>query len=101
MPSGCDHGPTMTEPDETTQVHETDDHRPGGAARHGGEPALPRGVLARRAAALADPPTDDSFLDDAALGFDGEQLDREDRAALRRVGGLSTCLLYTSDAADE
>ena len=90
MPSGCDHGPAMTEPDETTQVHETDDHRPGGAARHGGEPALPRGVLARRAAALADPTTDDGFLDDAALGFDGEQLDREDRAALRRVGGLST-----------
>src|SRR6476620_1677406 len=54
--------------------------------------------LSGRAEALADPAPrsardttfDDSgfVLDDA--GFDGDQLDREERAALRRVSGLST-----------
>ncbi|MCM3555312.1 GTPase HflX [Janibacter melonis] len=43
-------------------------------------------ILARRASALAD---DDGFFDDADR-FDGEQLDREERTALRRVSGLST-----------
>src|SRR6478736_1647122 len=57
-----------------------------------------KNFLSGRAEALADPAPrsardttfDDSgfVLDDA--GFDGDQLDREERAALRRVSGLST-----------
>jgi GTPase len=43
-------------------------------------------LLAERAEALAYQPT----LDGDLLGHDGEQLDREERAALRRVSGLST-----------
>ena len=47
-------------------------------------------ILSRRAAALADPITDDEgFLLDGET-FDGDQLDREERARLRRVQGLST-----------
>ncbi|MCT1618911.1 GTPase HflX [Janibacter hoylei] len=42
-------------------------------------------VLSRRAQALAD---DDGFVDRS--DYDGEQLDREERSALRRVQGLST-----------
>ena len=46
-------------------------------------------ILSRRASALADPTTDDEgFL--VEDGFDGDQLDREERASLRRVQGLST-----------
>ncbi len=45
-----------------------------------------------KAAALTDEPTDDRRgglgLDD--FSYDGDQLDREERAALRRVSGLST-----------
>src|SRR6187402_3170106 len=41
----------------------------------------------RRADALLD---DDVAADNLADGFDGDQLDREDRASLRRVPGLST-----------
>src|SRR5690349_24914324 len=41
-----------------------------------------------RASALAD---DDSWHEqDADFRYDGDQLDREERAALRRVSGLST-----------
>ena len=40
-----------------------------------------------KAEALAD---EDELLEPDGLGFDGEQLDREERAALRRVAGLST-----------
>jgi GTPase len=50
-----------------------------------------KNILSGRAEALADETTfDDSgfVIDDS--GFDGEQLDREERAALRRVSGLST-----------
>ena len=43
-------------------------------------------VLSRRAQALAEPDAD-GFLDES---FDGDQLDREERTALRRVQGLST-----------
>lgn len=43
-------------------------------------------LLARRATALAD---DDGFLEQPTA-HDGEQLDREERSALRRVTGLST-----------
>ncbi len=44
-------------------------------------------LLATRAEALAD----ETFEGDGPYGlYDGEQLDREQRAALRRVGGLST-----------
>ncbi len=43
-------------------------------------------VLSRRAQALAEPDTD-GVLDDS---YDGDQLDREERTALRRVQGLST-----------
>ena len=44
-----------------------------------------------RAEALADEPTDESgFLLDDPISADGDQLDREERAALRRVSGLST-----------
>ena len=51
-----------------------------------------RRLLDGRAEALADdtPFDDDGFVLDDELGFDGEQLDRVERAALRRVGGLST-----------
>jgi GTP-binding protein HflX len=42
-------------------------------------------VLSRRAQALAD---DDGFIDGGT--YDGDQLDREERSALRRVQGLST-----------
>ena len=50
-----------------------------------------RNFLSGRAEALADQTLDDSgfVLDDDAT-YDGEQLDREERAALRRVSGLST-----------
>src|SRR6476469_3769387 len=34
--------------------------------------------------------TEDGFLDRDGAGYDGDQYDREDRAALRRVAGLST-----------
>jgi GTP-binding protein HflX len=44
-------------------------------------------IFDARAAALAD---EDGFLPDGDGGFDGDQYDREERAALRRVGGLST-----------
>ena len=40
-----------------------------------------------KATALA---TEDGFLDSDGAGYDGDQYDREDRAALRRVAGLST-----------
>ena len=43
-------------------------------------------VLSRRAAALTEPGTG-GLVDDS---FDGDQLDREERSALRRVQGLST-----------
>ncbi len=56
-----------------------------------------RSVLDRRAEALGDEQDLDGARDgwgtwgeDAGDGFDGDQLDREERAALRRVGGLST-----------
>ena len=46
-------------------------------------------VLTGKAAALADP---DNLLDgvEPTADYDGEQFDREERAALRRVSGLST-----------
>src|SRR6476646_8254514 len=40
-----------------------------------------------KATALA---TEDGFLESDGAGYDGDQYDREDRAALRRVAGLST-----------
>ena len=40
-----------------------------------------------KATALA---TEDGFLPSDGAGYDGDQYDREDRAALRRVAGLST-----------
>ena len=43
----------------------------------------------QRAEALADQDLHRDHTDDS-LGYDGEQLDREERAALRRVAGLST-----------
>src|SRR6478672_9984006 len=43
----------------------------------------------QRAEALADQDLPRDHTDDS-LGYDGEQLDREERAALRRVAGLST-----------
>jgi GTPase len=44
-------------------------------------------IFHARAEALS---VEDSYLDDGALTFDGDQYDREERAALRRVAGLST-----------
>jgi GTP-binding protein HflX len=44
-------------------------------------------IFGARAEALAD---EDGFLTGDAETFDGDQYDREDRAALRRVAGLST-----------
>jgi GTPase len=44
-------------------------------------------IFDTRAVALAE---EDQFPQADAEGFDGEQYDREDRAALRRVAGLST-----------
>ena len=52
-----------------------------------------RHILSARAEALADDTALDEsgfVLDDDRLTYDGEQLDREERAALRRVSGLST-----------
>ncbi|RIK17502.1 MAG: GTPase HflX [Acidobacteria bacterium] len=55
-----------------------------------------RSVLDRRAEALADDHDTDlregwgTWGEDAEGSFDGDQLDREERAALRRVAGLST-----------
>ncbi|HET7761272.1 MAG TPA: GTPase HflX [Phycicoccus sp.] len=52
-----------------------------------------RHILSARAEALADDTTleESGFvLDDDRLTYDGEQLEREERAALRRVSGLST-----------
>ncbi|HLS44329.1 MAG TPA: GTPase HflX [Ornithinicoccus sp.] len=46
-------------------------------------------VLEQRAAALNAEPGDPTF-DEGLESFDGEQLDREEREALRRVPGLST-----------
>ena len=43
----------------------------------------------QRAEALADQDLRRDDTDDS-LGYDGEQLEREERAALRRVAGLST-----------
>ncbi|HEU4998132.1 MAG TPA: GTPase HflX, partial [Lapillicoccus sp.] len=47
-------------------------------------------LLAERAEALAEADAYQPTLDGDLLGHDGEQLDREERAALRRVSGLST-----------
>ena len=53
-----------------------------------------------RAEALADEPTDESgFLLDDPISADGDQLDREERAALRRVSGLSTELEDVTEVA--
>ena len=56
-----------------------------------------KNFLSGRAEALADrhPLYDNTTFDDSGFvlddaGFDGDQLDREERAALRRVAGLST-----------
>ena len=46
-------------------------------------------LLAHRAAALNAEPSDPTY-DEGLQDFDGEQLDREEREALRRVPGLST-----------
>ena len=48
--------------------------------------------ISGRADALADDTAFDEsgFVLDDDASFDGDQLDREERAALRRVGGLST-----------
>ena len=45
-------------------------------------------VLSGKAAALADPDVLDAL--EPAADYDGDQFDREERAALRRVSGLST-----------
>ncbi|MEP7160087.1 MAG: GTPase HflX [Dermatophilaceae bacterium] len=61
----------------------TDPHPPS----HSGEPGLVD-LFGSRASALAD---DDSWhLHDPDFSYDGDQLDREERAATRRVAGLST-----------
>ena len=54
-----------------------------------------------RADALADDTTFDEsgFVLDDDASFDGDQLDREERAALRRVGGLSTEMIERLDGA--
>jgi GTP-binding protein HflX len=44
-------------------------------------------IFDMKATALA---TEDGFLPSDGAGYDGDQYDREDRAALRRVAGLST-----------
>jgi len=44
-------------------------------------------IFEQRATALAD---EDGLLAGDLAGYDGDQYDREERAALRRVGGLST-----------
>ena len=64
----------------------------GTPAEQGGTPADPRGtsgIFETRASALAD---DDSWhaSDPDFASYDGDQLDREERAAMRRVAGLST-----------
>src|SRR4029078_7341642 len=51
-----------------------------------------KNILSGRAEALADDTTfdDSGFVLDDDVSFDGDQLDREERASLRRVAGLST-----------
>jgi GTPase len=49
------------------------------------------------ATALDGSARDGSALDGSALDYDGDQLDREERAALRRVAGLSTELQDISE----
>ena len=52
-----------------------------------------KNILSGRAEALADDTTtfdDSGFVLDDEISFDGDQLDREERASLRRVAGLST-----------
>src|SRR5690606_6212519 len=52
-----------------------------------------RDVLRGRASALSEDGIDDAgFLDDAEDSVDGEQLERAERAAFRRVQGLYTVL---------
>ena len=73
------------EPDETSGA--TASEQPGGADRH-----VER-VLGRPAQALADPDrASEGYGDghDRYDDYDGDQLDREERSALRRVAGLST-----------
>src|SRR6187431_1271363 len=49
-----------------------------------------KNILSGRAEALADDFDDSGFVLDDDVSFDGDQLDREERASLRRVAGLST-----------
>ena len=56
-----------------------------------------KNILSGRAEALADDTVydtatldDSGFVLDDDVSFDGDQLDREERASLRRVAGLST-----------
>ena len=69
----------MTEPLHSAHDDADDDTIPS--------PIIDR-VLSRRAQALADR---DGFLEPADdIDYDGDQFDREERSALRRVQGLST-----------
>ncbi len=52
-------------------------------------------LFGSRASALAD--EDDWHLSDPDFSYDGDQLDREERAAMRRVAGLSTELEDVSE----
>ena len=64
---------------------------PAGQLAAGTAPERGRGL--GRAAALTDTAPDGDVVDaagEARRDYDGEQLDREERAALRRVAGLST-----------
>ncbi|SNV22311.1 GTP-binding protein HflX [Dermatophilus congolensis] len=75
----------MTNNDHTT--HAPDIEQTGYGAAFGGlrDSAEYEDVFARRAAALSD--TSDT---DAHATWDGDQFEREERAAMRRVDGLST-----------
>ena len=63
----------------------------GNPVTHAAADAVQRDVLRARASALDTDEFDDAgFVFDGELAHDGGELDREERAALRRIPGLST-----------
>ncbi len=74
----------MTEPLHSDQATSDDD-----TVDPDTDPTIQR-VLSRRAAALDHDARDGREWDDDGFTYDGDQFDREERSALRRVAGLST-----------
>ncbi len=76
--SGLDAGSGFDADSGLEQPERDDDSQPSGLVD----------LFGSRASALAD--EDDWHLRDPDFSYDGDQLDREERAAMRRVAGLST-----------